>query len=373
MSLSLPHLKASMATADASLSRRALARMTATWDRLVAAFCDIIAPLLVRFGHERRLIAVVAPDGDLTFSAFIDGRVLPLAGDGRIEDRLGAVRWSAVDLRLPAEQVLVRHLALPVASRDFLAAIIAHRLDRLSPWDPTRVLYGFAVEPGGDSVNLAISVAIAAREVTAGPVERLARLGLRPTTIGAADAPLERAPAINLLSGSAEDDRSHIRRIVSRGAAALLLVSCLAAGASVIWQSEAADRLADVQAKLSRAQHLLRAAARGQRGSAEEAMLFAKQPEQAVVVLLNRLAATLPSDTYLREMTLSPDKLRLVGSSANAPALIGLLDHAGLFNARFTSPITRGKEDRDAFEITVERHPPALGTAASGTPREAIP
>lgn len=373
MTMSLPHRSATDAGPDTNPARRLLRLAGSTWDRLIAAFCDVIAPLLARFIRERRLIAVASPSGDLTFSANVDGSLVPLSGTGPIEDRLSSVRWTAVDLRLPAEQVLVRHLALPAASRDFLAPIVAHRLDRLSPWDPAQVLYGFAADAEPGSANLAVSVAITSREAAASAVERLERLGLKPTTIGSADAPLDVPPPIDLLSGRTDDGRAHLRHMVSRIAAALLIASCVAATASVIWQSQAADRLVEVQTKLARAQHMLRAMARGQRGSAEASMLFAKQPDKAVVVLLNRLAATLPSDTYLREMTLSSDKLRLVGSSANAPALIGLLDKAGLVNPRFTSPVTRGKDDRDAFEITADRHAVATEAGRRDNLRELAP
>lgn len=371
MTLSLPHRSPSDVAPEISAPRRALLRLTSTWDRLIAALCDVLAPLLARVARERRLIAVATAEGELRLSTVIDGDLVPLTG-AELEDRLVGTRWTSIDLRLPAEQVLVRHLTLPAASRDFLAAIVEHRLDRLSPWDPSQVLYGFTAEPAADGAHLAVSVAIGAREAAARPVELLARLGLRPSAIGSTDAPLETPPAINLLAGSAEDGSTHLRHVISRIAATLLIVSSLTALGSALWQSQGSDRLAEVQSKLARAQHMLRAMARGQKGGAEAAMLFAKQPDQSVAVLLNRLAATLPSDTYLREMTLSPDKLRLVGSSANAPAVIGLLDRAGLFNARFTSPVTRGKDERDAFEITAERHAAIEGSPQGGF-REVTP
>lgn len=372
MTLSLPHRSSPDVAPEISAFRRALLRLTSTWDRLIAALCDVLAPLLARVARERRLIAVATLDGDLHLSTLVEGDLVPLTG-ATMEDRLAGTRWTFIDLRLPAEQVLVRHLTLPAASRDFLAAIVEHRLDRLSPWDPSQVLYGFSATPAADGTQLAVSVAIASREAAARPVERLARLGLRPSAIGSTEAPLETPPATNLLAGRAEDGPTHLRHMMSRLAAALLIVSCLAALGSALWQSQANDRLVEVQSKLTRAQHMLRAMVRGHKGGTEAAMLFAKQPDQSVAVLLNRLAATLPSDTYLREMTLSPDKLRLVGSSANAPAVIGLLDRAGLFNARFTSPVTRGKDERDAFEITAERHAVTEGSTRQDDLREVTP
>ena len=76
-------------------------------------------------------------------------------------------------------------------------------------------------------------------------------------------------------------------------------------------------------------------------------MLEAKQPDRAMMVLVDRLAAAIPPDTFLRELAVTQQKVRLVGASANAPALVGKLEAAGLRNVRFTAAITRGKDGRD--------------------------
>ena len=76
-----------------------------------------------------------------------------------------------------------------------------------------------------------------------------------------------------------------------------------------------------------------------------------------MVVLIDRLAGAIPADTFLKELAATSDKLRLVGTSGNAPALIGKLEKIGLANVRFTSAITREKDGRDSFEITADRAP----------------
>ncbi len=118
--------------------------------------------------------------------------------------------------------------------------------------------------------------------------------------------------------------------------------------------SAAGDRDAAAQ-KLAKARRLLRTASFGDVGSREQAMLEAKQPARSTMVLIDTLSTSIPADTYLKELTIQPDKVRLVGSSGNAPALIGKLEAAGLNNVRFTSTIARDRAGRDDFELGADR------------------
>ncbi len=339
-------------------------RIGATWARLVEAFCQSIEPLLERVFPDLRLVAVADDTGVLALhrlgrdGAAALGTLQAMAPEALAG--LVATRWSAVELRLPATQILERKLSLPAASREFLAPILEHRLDRLTPWRPDRVLYGFRTESEGASTgSVAVTLTATSRDLVAVPLQRLDGAGLVPTAIGADAGELQRPLAVNLLGGgAATPPRAESRRFVSHIALAvggLLLLAFI--GSAVLAGSAAGDRDAAAQ-RLAKARRLLRAASFGNVGSREQAMLEGKQPARSTVVLIDMLSSSIPVDTYLKELTIQPDKVRLVGSSGNAPALIGKLEAAGLNNVRFTSTIARDHAGRDDFELSADRPQP---------------
>ncbi len=340
---------------------RAQDRVAATWTRLVEAFCQTIEPLLERRFPDLRLVAVSDGAGALALHRVgRDGASVLGALDAMTPEALAglaATRWSSLELRLPATQVLERKLTLPAASREYLAPILEHRLDRLTPWRPDRVLYGFRTDADGASAgSVAVTLTATSRDLVAAPLQRLGAAGLVPTAIGADAGDPQRPLAVNLLGGGAATaPRAESRRFVSRAALgvagvlllALVVTAVLAAGAS-------GDRDVATQ-KLAKARRLLRSASFGNVGSREQTMLEAKQPARSTVVLIDTLSTSIPADTYLKELEIHPDKVRLVGSSGNAPALIGKLEAAGLNNVRFTSTIARDRAGRDDFELGADR------------------
>ena len=72
-------------------------------------------------------------------------------------------------------------------------------------------------------------------------------------------------------------------------------------------------------------------------------------------MLVDKLANVIPADTFLKELAVTPDTVRLLGESGNAPALVAKLESAKLVNPRFTSSIIREKSGKDSFEITAAR------------------
>ena len=177
-----------------------------------------------------------------------------------------------------------------------------------------------------------------------------------PTAIGADAGALRLPLAVNLLGGgAATPPRTESRRFVSQVALAVAGVAVLAFVVTAMLAVRAAGDQDAATQKLAKARRLLRSASFGNVGSREQAMLEDKQPARSTVVLINTLSNSIPADTYLKELEIHPDKLRLVGSSGNAPALIGKLEAVGLNNVRFTSTIARDRAGRDDFELGADR------------------
>ena len=344
-------------------------RIGAGWAALVEAFCQMIEPRLERRFPDLRLVAVADGGGALAMHRVGRDGETALGGLDAMTPgahaELAATRWSALELRLPSTQVLERKLSLPAASREFLAPILEHRLDRLTPWRPDRVLYGFRTTQEDHAAgSVAVTLTATSRDLVAAPLQRLGAVGLVPTAIGADAGPLRLPLAVNLIGGAAATPpRAESRRFVSKaalGVGGALLVAWIAT--ALLDAGATAEQAASTQT-LVKAHRLLRAASFGNVGSREQAMLEAKQPGRSTMMLIDRLATGIPTDTYLKELTIQPDKVRLVGSSGNAPALIARLEAAGLNNVRFTSTITRDRAGRDDFELGADRPQPKLEDA----------
>ncbi|GAB6844417.1 general secretion pathway protein L [Methylorubrum rhodinum] len=324
---------------------------------LLDAFVAAIEPRLGRFLDRSRRVAVVEGDG-LALYEVREGRVTPRGlFDGAAPQNFSG---RGLELRLPPNLFLARTLRLPDAGRDYLGPILAHRLERLTPWRPDRVLYGYDIpEPAGPDGTIAVDLLATSSDLVAPHLDALAAAGLKVTALGSAAAPLDAALAIDLYRGRPGSvGASPLRRPVARAAAlafGLLIPACLAAvllaASAETEQAETGAHLAALRARL--------AARTGTGGTREAGLLAAKRPEASVILLIDRLSAALPDGTVLRELDADGGKVRLVGRSDDAAALIGLLEgQAGLTAVRFAAPVIRDAERREAFDIVASRAAP---------------
>jgi general secretion pathway protein L len=335
----------------------AFERAETVWTGLADSLCELIDPFLQRFYPQRRLVAVVTAEDELEFFSVVNQTIEPV-------DPLGQAglapqsAWSSIELRLRPDQVLQRTLSLPVASRDFLGPIIEHRLERLTPWRPEDVLYGFRALPGaGQGATISVHFAATSSGIAAGPLAALRDAGFTPGAMGPAPDKVSEPLEIDFYRRSHILPRAAIRQNLSRiwfAGAALL---CLALTLSSVWRSSAEGSREASEAHLLKSRRLLKLASEGAISGRERVLIEGKRPEKSIVVLIDKLSNVIPAGTYLRELAITPGKVRLTGISGDATALIGLLDKSGLFDVRFTAPVTREKDRTDNFEITAGRSP----------------
>lgn len=343
-------------------SSPALVRAEQLFSTLLDAFVERLQPMLARFRSNTRWVAVVETGAMAVYevrSGHPPVRVTDDAGEGT-QARIQQTRTGVVELRLPPDQVLHRTLQLPPASKDFLQPIIEHRLERLTPWSPDKVLYGFQIVDAA-AVDGAMTVAFAATssDIVAESTRRLEAFGLVPTALGTAAEPIDSPLQIDLFRGERSASRLYLRRstaIVLAVIAAVIAPACLGSFWLVHAQeqrlSEAADRLAQLRARLPTLTGAKAEQARGR----DRALIETKRPETSLVVLIDMLSAALPSNTSLRELDIDGAKIRLVGRSRNAPALIGLLEQEeALAKVEFAAPVIRDSENLDDFEIVAAR------------------
>ena len=84
-----------------------------------------------------------------------------------------------------------------------------------------------------------------------------------------------------------------------------------------------------------------------------------KHESPAAVIVLEELSRALPDHTYVTELRIEGDKLRLVGITRDAPALIGLIEQTSHFTrATFFAPTTRApNETGERFHIEARIEP----------------
>lgn len=334
-----------------------LASIRETLAALLDAFVSSLGPLLVRWSGGVRHIAVIEPAG-IALHSIHNGKAAPPIHLRDGERAPEAFFSGELQLRLPADQFLSRTLRLPDAGRGYLQPIIAHRLERLTPWRTDKVLYGFNIVEGvSDDGTIAVELLATSADLAAPHLERLEAAGLMPTALGSAAEPLDAPLRFDLYKDRPEKADGRARALTARVVAILLAVLAPACIVSFALVRSAEGDLQDAEAQLATLRTKL-----GSRGgpstSRERTLIEAKRPENAVIVLVDRLSKALPDNTVLRELDVDSARVRLVGRSGDAPALIARLEaDAGLRNLRFAAPVIRDAEKRDAFDLVAARGP----------------
>lgn len=324
---------------------------------LLDSFVALIQPLCTRWMPTRRLVFLLDAAGDLgvhrvTGEAVSDlGPLAALSDASRAE--IAASSWSAVELHLPLEAVLQRSLKLPAAGRLYLAPILAHRLERLTPWRPDRILYGYRIV-SEDAEAIGIEFAAVPKHAVAGPQTVIEALGLTLTGLGPRPAATGQSLPIDLGSGGVPSSPHRLRQhVMLAWGGATASLAALALG-SLIWSSVVEARFEDVSRDLAKIRRTLRGMV-GREAAPEAVILAGKTPETSAMLLIDRVARILPDDSHLRELQIAARTIRLVGQSRDAGNLIGLLEASGLTNVRFSAPVTREEDGIDSFEIVADR------------------
>lgn len=347
---------------QSGLASPALAKARTLLSSLLDAFVERLEPLAARFRSTTRRVAIVEADRISLYEVRAGQPPVPidasLEGDSKARAHRGS--GGTVELRLPPEHILHRRLQLPPAGKEFIQPIIEHRLERLTPWHPDKVLYGFRIVGAaqGDG-SLTVDFAATSADLAVEPTRRLQELGLDPTALGTAADPIDTPLRIDLYRGARSAARTDLRRST---AVALLIImvilvpACLGsfwfAHASAERLGAAEDRLSQLRARLPSATSAKVEQARGR----DRALIEAKRPETSLLVLIDGLSAALPAHTSLRELDIDGEKVRLVGRSRDAPALIGLLEQEeALAKVQFAAPVIRDSENLDDFEIVASR------------------
>jgi general secretion pathway protein L len=285
----------------------------------------------------------------------------------RLLERLDAVAldWNVVDawfrtgrsrrmvLRISAAHALTRVLTLPLAAEKNLRQVVGFELDRLTPFSANQVYYDVTVlERQPQQRRLRVELTVLPRAAADPALTPLRQRGLLPDVLDLVGS----RPGLNLLPPEQRPRRNGWSRRLS--AVAMLISLLLVAVAIVlpIWRQhqqvrEVLSQIAQIRQAANEALAL-----RDQLDQVMAAAQLLAQKKQAVpsmLELLQELTAILPDDTWVERLQINGDNAQLIGQSAKASALIGIIEASKLFHsAGFQSPVnTDPRSGKERFVL----------------------
>jgi general secretion pathway protein L len=275
------------------------------------------------------------------------------------------LRGSRLEMVLRTDRFVFKPLELPSRAAEFLDGVVRAQIDLLTPWSAEQAAFGFSKPADTGPGRIVVTVAATAKATLTQYVKAFADLGVRSITMttpppeAAANTPLIKILEENI-AGILDVDQA--RRILLT----CLIAGCLIAGgttiAATVWSNDLQARQDDVAHRIVQRRAAV-LAARSQPGDptmvAESALARRKNENPSSVIALDVLSQILPDDTYVTELRIEGEKLRLIGITHDAPSLIRLMEQSRQFShATFFAPTTRAPSDSgDRFNIEARIEP----------------
>lgn len=346
-----------------------LSDITALFTRWIDAAAGAVVAALSSFG-KRKSVQVIEQEGGSFVIQSDDNSPsgLPFErvqiADGKLvaahADAVTAMlEGSSAELVLRPARVLFRPLELPQRATEFLGGVVRAQIDRLTPWTANDAAFGWSEPAVTGADRMTVTVAATARAPVQPVVDALTAAGAQSVTVTA--APPGAAP-ITVLAHHAAGTLDFTR--VRNAMVAVLIGAGLLAGLSLSAAALAGVRYGNQQEELARRIAERRAAIRAGRDGPQaatplRALERRKYQSPSSVIVLEVLSQILPDHTYVTELRIEGDKLRLIGVTRDAPELIRLLERSPNFTrATFFAPTTKGPTDPgERFHIEAQIEP----------------
>jgi general secretion pathway protein L len=297
-----------------------------------------------QLGASRRRLLLSTNGDELQLRALVDEQatligMVPLDDPQLLEDlraRLdagaaGVPRW----LLLEASQVLRPVLTVPAGAEPRLREMMAHEVDRQTPFAPEQVSF----EPrviARDAATRQLRV-----ELVVLPLARLESLRARLGPLSAGLAGVEVVGAdgvalgVNLLPQGVRAVRADRAGLLNIGLALAITLVLFAALWITLGNREQAHAQSGKQVSAAQLEAKQARSARAALSASARAAGFlarqrARQP--TVLELMADLSRRLPNDTWLEKVAVNGGQMVLIGQSARASALVGLLQDSKLIH-----------------------------------------
>jgi general secretion pathway protein L len=259
-------------------------------------------------------------------------------------------------LRPPPAQVLLKHLALPIAARHNLRNVLSFEIDRETPFAHDEIYWSHVVRQKDSARGqVEIDLFLVPRNSIDPFVEAARVAGLDPfgieVDIGAS------ATALIPLGAQERSPWVRSQRSVARLAAAACILVAVAVAIPFIRQHSA---LASADAMIASLTEPAREAS-GLHQSADQltrivaSLKKERERNGSAVATLAAATKSLPDETYLTAFSLRAGRLTMSGLSPSAAHLIGLLAETPAFREpAFDAPVVKSESTGlEAFTITV--------------------
>ena len=246
-------------------------------------------------------------------------------------------------LVLGASLVGKRRTTIPAMPQGDIEKLVRNQVPAWTSFSPDDLFYRYSVRRSSADRQLEISLTYARREDIEA-AERLAQsIGLRPTCVTTDEADCGRMYQTTLRRTSNRSGRRAGAWATRVLCACFLGLLVAAIYVPLERKREHADLVTAKAKKLrkkSRQIHQLESRLKRQQ-TVGLSVLRAKRNSADVALLLARLSAVIPSDTWLFQFRLQGREVRLAGFSTNSAALLDVLSRqVFLSSVRFAGPIT---------------------------------
>ncbi len=270
-------------------------------------------------------------------------------------------RSTPLVLQMPAAGALAKELTLPLAAAANLRQVLGYEMDRITPFKANQLYYdALLLEQQPAQKRIRVRLSALPRSAVDAHLEALAAIGLYPDALRIVGEP----SALNLLPLERRPRRGVWSRRLLRLLASIGLALALAAALLPLWQQRTIVIALQKKVDTLQRQSGEILALREQLEKATLAAQFLtekKQNRPPMVELLRELTAILPDHSWLERLQIKGDHVQLIGQSASAPALLGVVEASRWLNsAAFTSPVTNDRrtgKDRFVMEAKIAPEP----------------
>jgi general secretion pathway protein L len=253
---------------------------------------------------------------------------------------------TVVTLCIPEHHALRADVSLPIEAKGNLSEALGYEMDRLTPYRASDVYFCHKIKQRSDcGKRLSITLALLPRALVDAALQGLTRVGLHPHIVSLSGQGVFCDPQSNFLSIESAARQSRFGRRLSWTLALLATATALALAVVSFqnrWTTHAS--LAEQVERLRREQRVMQELNKqlAQVAATHDGVLALKRDHRPVSDLLNSLARLVPDDSWLYRLRSKDGSVEISGLSANASALIGIIEASSEFrDVAFAAPVTR--------------------------------
>lgn len=261
-----------------------------------------------------------------------------------------------IGVRLAPEDVLRRTITLPLAAEHRLRPVLAHEIERQTPFLAEQVYFDWRVmNRDVASLRIEVEFCVVPRSVVKRAIALAKYCGFSPKIVGLA-SPNVAIPELNFLDNAPEKERNKFNYVTLLWG---LLAAFLAGLLLYCWVDRQRIALERLDAQVAYAKRDAQSAEDMRKQLAEltsrRDFLNNKQQLPRLIEILDAVAKLLPDDSWVSTFELIGKDGVVTGHSPSASKLIALFEASPLFvNPRFRSPVTTESSGQERFDISFE-------------------